>query len=51
MLNYLTSFKTIVVDPECSNLQAIRCYEKVGFIQTNHSIDSNHCVMIYQNHS
>ncbi|HAT4486923.1 TPA: GNAT family N-acetyltransferase [Legionella pneumophila] len=43
---FLTRFKAIVVNPNVHNQQAIRCYEKAGFNQTQFSEDSNHLIMI-----
>ena len=43
---FLTEFKAIIVDPNVSNQQAIRCYEKAGFKKTDLSQDSNHLIML-----
>ncbi|HAT8252213.1 TPA: GNAT family N-acetyltransferase, partial [Legionella pneumophila] len=43
---FLTRFKAVVVDPDVNNQQAIRCYEKAGFQQTDFSQDPNHLIMI-----
>lgn len=43
---FLTNYACIVVDPEKSNHQAIRCYEKCGFIKTEFSTDTKHCVLM-----
>lgn len=43
---FLTEFKAIIVDPDVSNQQAIRCYEKAGFKKTDLSQDPNHLIML-----
>jgi len=43
---FLTCFRLIVVDPKHNNIQAIRCYEKAGFEQSNYSEDLTYCIMI-----
>ncbi|HAU1106883.1 TPA: GNAT family N-acetyltransferase [Legionella pneumophila] len=43
---FLTRFKSIVIDPDVNNQQAIRCYEKAGFQRTDFSQDPNHLIMI-----
>jgi aminoglycoside 6'-N-acetyltransferase len=43
---FLTHFRLVVVDPNHDNIQAIRCYEKAGFEQSNYSADENYCIML-----
>lgn len=43
---FLTKFSGIIVDPNISNQQAIRCYEKAGFKKTNLSLDPKHLIML-----
>lgn len=43
---FLAEFKAIIVDPNISNKQAICCYEKAGFKQTNLSGDPNHLIIM-----
>lgn len=43
---FLISYRLIVVDPERSNLQAIRCYEKSGFTITTFSSDEAYLLLI-----
>ena len=43
---FLMSYQLVVVDPEGSNLQAIRCYEKSGFGATDFSSDKMHILLI-----
>lgn len=43
---FLMRYRLIVVDPERNNLQAIRCYEKSGFIATEFSSDEAHLLLI-----
>jgi aminoglycoside 6'-N-acetyltransferase len=43
---HLTCFTAIIVDPNINNQQAIRCYEKAGFKQTELSQDPNYLIMI-----
>ncbi|CZL18345.1 TPA: GNAT family N-acetyltransferase [Legionella pneumophila] len=46
---FLTEFKSIIVDPNISNQQAIRCYEKAGFKKTDLSQDPNYLIMLLSN--
>ncbi|WP_238400511.1 GNAT family N-acetyltransferase [Legionella bononiensis] len=46
--DFLTGFSAAVVDPHILNVNAIRCYEKSGFINTLFSEDSNYLVMVKQ---
>lgn len=43
---FLNQFKAVIVDPNINNLQAIRCYEKAGFMKTKLSHEPNHLIMI-----
>ncbi len=43
---FLMDFKAIVVDPNKSNVSAIRCYEKAGFKTSNYSKDHHYLVML-----
>lgn len=43
---FLMHYRLIVVDPERSNVQAIRCYEKAGFRKTDFSSDERHLLLI-----
>ena len=43
---FLAHFHLVVVDPNRNNIQAIRCYEKAGFEQSNYSEDPSYCVML-----
>lgn len=42
----LVRFRAVIVDPDQHNLQAINCYKKAGFKDTNYSEDPNYLVMI-----
>ncbi|HHJ0490126.1 TPA: GNAT family N-acetyltransferase [Legionella pneumophila] len=42
----LYRFKAVVVDPQIGNEQAIACYQKAGFLPTQHSEDANYLLMI-----
>lgn len=42
----LTHFRLAIVDPHHDNIQAIRCYEKSGFEQSDYSSNSNYFIMI-----
>lgn len=44
--NYLMNFSAVIVDPDSTNTQAIRCYEKVGFELTNYTDNPKHIIMI-----
>lgn len=46
--DFLTGFSAVVVDPQALNVNAIKCYEKSGFMKTSFSEDSNYLVMIKQ---
>ncbi|MFI4955529.1 MAG: phosphotransferase, partial [Gammaproteobacteria bacterium] len=46
--DFLTNFSAAVVDPQTLNINAIRCYEKSGFMKTSFSEDSNYLVMVKQ---
>lgn len=39
-------FHAVLVDPERTNHQAIRCYEKAGFIRTHCSEDKEHLILL-----
>ncbi len=43
---FLTRFRLVVVDPNHDNIQAIRCYKKAGFEESNYSEASNYLLMI-----
>lgn len=43
---FLSHFNLIAVDPNRDNTQAIRCYEKAGFSQSNYSEDPNYYIML-----
>lgn len=43
---FTSQFKTVIVDPEKNNAQAIKCYEKAGFKLSNYSTDEKHLIMI-----
>lgn len=43
---FLMRYRLIVVDPERNNPQAIRCYEKSGFIATEFSSDETHLLLM-----
>lgn len=45
---FLTNFSAVIVDPEVLNSNAIRCYEKSGFMSTAFSEDPNYLVMVKQ---
>ena len=42
-------FKAVIVDPEMTNIQAIKCYEKAGFVKSNFSEDEKHLILIKHN--
>lgn len=46
IFEFLMGYQLVVVDPEQSNLQAIRCYEKAGFVATDFSADKTHLLLI-----
>lgn len=46
IVRFLTQFKAIIVDPNINNINAINCFKKAGFTETNYRQDSNHLVMI-----
>lgn len=46
IVEFLMDYQGVVVDPEVSNLFAIRCYEKTGFIKSSISENANHLIMI-----
>jgi|JI10StandDraft_1071094.scaffolds.fasta_scaffold19598_5 aminoglycoside 6'-N-acetyltransferase len=46
IIEFLINYKVIVVDPEATNISAIRCYEKTDFIKSNVSENENHLIMI-----
>lgn len=39
---FLSHFHLLVVDPYIKNIQAIRCYKKSGFEESNNSEDPNY---------
>ena len=43
---FLSHFRLVVVDPNHDNIQAIRCYKKAGFKESNYSEISNYLLMI-----
>ena len=43
---FLTHLRLVVVDPNHDNIQAIRCYKKAGFEESNYSEASNYLLMI-----
>jgi len=43
---FLTRYRAVIVDPDKNNIQAIRCYEKAGFINSSFSEKPNYVVMI-----
>lgn len=43
---YLTQFRAVIVDPNNENIQAIRFYEKTGFVKSTFSQDPSYVVMI-----
>jgi aminoglycoside 6'-N-acetyltransferase len=43
---FLSHFRLIAVDPNHDNIQAIRCYEKSGFEQSDYSEDPAYCIML-----
>ena len=40
------NIRTIIVDPDATNHQAIRCYEKAGFERTDYSEDENYLLLL-----
>jgi aminoglycoside 6'-N-acetyltransferase len=46
---FLCQFSAIVVDPKVSNVGALRCYERAGFVRTAFSEDPNYFVMLKTN--
>lgn len=40
------SIRAIIVDPDATNHQAIRCYEKAGFKRTDYSEDENYLLLL-----
>jgi len=43
---FLMNFKAIIVDPNKSNVSAIRCYEKAGFKTSDFSEDHHYVLML-----
>ena len=43
---FLTHFRLVVVDPNNDNIQAIRCYKKSGFEESNYSKAPDYLIMI-----
>lgn len=46
IVEFLIDYKAVVVDPEMTNISAIRCYEKSGFMPSNASENENYLIMI-----
>lgn len=43
---FLTHFRLVIVDPNHDNIQAIRCYKKSGFEESNYSEAPDYLLMI-----
>lgn len=43
---FLTHFRLVIVDPNHDNIQAIRCYKKSGFEESNYSEALDYLLMI-----
>ncbi len=45
-IEFPTHFRLVIVDPNNDNIQAIRCYKKSGFEESNYSEAPDYLIMI-----